>query len=75
MRKICAMTDFERITVNLTPKTAAALAAAMERDQLSKTEVVNRALRVYAFLAEAADTGQEVLVRNAAGETDRIKFF
>lgn len=46
--------DLTKLTVNLVPDAVEALAKAAELEQLSKTDVVNRALQLYAsILGEA----------------------
>lgn len=45
----------ERVTANLTPGTAEALKAAVELTGDSKTDVVNRAIRLYALAAQNGD--------------------
>ena len=42
--------SMERVTVNLTQKSADALREAVELTGDSKTDVINRALQVYAFI-------------------------
>lgn len=66
---------FERVTVNLAPAASGALehAAALTGD--SKTDTINRALQIYAMLADAVDRGAAVLVRYADGELERQRFF
>jgi hypothetical protein len=63
----------ERVTVNLTPNAAAARAAATTGD--SKTDVVNRAVQVYALLTAEVRAGGHVLVRHADGDQERYRLF
>lgn len=60
----------ERITVGLVPKTSDELQTLQDRTGLSKTDVVNRAITLYAFLDEQARTGYELLRRKADGTGD-----
>jgi len=56
--------DLTRLTVNLTARAVAALNAAAEIEQLSKTDTVNRALQAWAYLLHERAEGAEIhLVR------------
>jgi len=68
-----AAQDRERITVTLTPKAAAALGA-LCAGGLSKTDVVNHALQVHAFLEEQAAGGGELLIRQPDGTVREVRF-
>ena len=62
-----------RITVNLTPKAAEALERTAEREQLSKTDTVNRALQGWDFLTKLIETnGGSLLVVGPDGTAERI---
>ena len=63
----------ERITVTLTPKASAALAAACGPGR-GKTDVVNRALQAWAFLEEQAAAGCAVLIRQPDGTAAEVRF-
>ncbi|WP_218923750.1 hypothetical protein [Streptomyces sp. rh34] len=39
---------------------------------LSKTDSINRAVQVYAFLAQQMADGKEVLLRDENGDTERV---
>ncbi|WP_234370603.1 hypothetical protein [Streptomyces luridiscabiei] len=39
---------------------------------LSKTDVINRAVQVYAFIEERLHGGSDLLLRNQEGETERV---
>ena len=57
------MTEQTRLTVNLTPKSRAALGAAVLISEDTRTDVVNRALQFYAYiLAEWAEDKRLALV-------------
>jgi len=57
------MTEQTRLTVNLTPKSRAALGAAVLISEDTRTDVVNRALQFYTFLlAEQAEGKRLALV-------------
>jgi hypothetical protein len=65
----------ERVTVNLTPNAAAAPARAAATTGDSKTDVVNRAVQVYALLTAEVRAGGHVLVRHADGDQERYRLF
>lgn len=63
-----------RLTVNLIPRTAAALALAARVNGNSKTDTVNRALQVYAYLSSQVKAGDEVLLRDKRGNVKKVNF-
>jgi hypothetical protein len=66
----------ERITVNLTGRASRALDLATELTGDTKTDTVNRALQVYAYMEEITARGGSIYVREAAGtELERLKVF
>lgn len=62
----------ETITVTLISQAAEALNTTAEFLGLSRTDVINRALQMYAFFEFERATGTEILVRRA-GRTSRLK--
>lgn len=66
---------FERVTVNLSPASSAALDRAVDITGDSKTDTINRALQIYAMLADAVDDGGQVLIRYANGDMERQRLF
>jgi hypothetical protein len=66
---------FERVTVNLSPASSAALDRAVEITGDSKTDTINRALQIYAMLTDAVDDGGQVLIRYADGDVERQRLF
>lgn len=52
-----------RLTVNLIPRANKALILASEITGDSKTDTVNRALQVYAYLEHVISNGGEVMIR------------
>jgi hypothetical protein len=65
-----------RVTVNLTSRSAQALDQASELTGDSKTDTINRALQVYAYLEQVIQAGGDILVRESAGaEPQLIKMF
>jgi len=66
----------ERITVNLTGRASRALDLATEITGDTKTDTVNRALQVYAYLEQITARGGSIYVREAAeSELERLKMF
>lgn len=59
------MADFHEFgPVKLTDASMGALLASAARENLTKTDVVNRALRIYDLLTRHADEGDNVYVDN-----------
>ncbi|WP_340686377.1 hypothetical protein LCL61_08810 [Amycolatopsis coloradensis] len=67
----------ERVTVNLGPRASRALEKAVGLTGDSKTDTINRALQVYAYLEEVWANGGQVLIRNRPDndEVTVLKFF
>jgi hypothetical protein len=65
--------EFTKLTVNLINKAVEALDSAVVVTQLSKTDTVNRALQVYAFMIEEQEKGGQLLVREPDGTLSRIR--
>lgn len=63
-----------RLTVNLIPKTVAALDQVTALNQENKTDAVNRALQMYAWLSELAAAGGAVMVTAGDGTTREVRF-
>src|SRR5579859_2462023 len=64
----------ERITVNLTPRSSAALVLAVELSGDTKTDTINRALQIYAYLEQVIRDGGSVHVREQNGaELERLR--
>jgi hypothetical protein len=67
---------YERVTVNLTGRASRALEATTDITGDTKTDTINRALQVYAYLEEVAARGGSIYVREAEGsELERLKIF
>ncbi|MEV5569134.1 hypothetical protein AB0L06_03735 [Spirillospora sp. NPDC052269] len=65
----------ERVTVNLTAKGAAALTELMHLTGDTKTDVINRALGVYAYLENVIQQDGKVYVReNDNADLERVRF-
>ncbi|HUY50649.1 MAG TPA: hypothetical protein VMV92_33910 [Streptosporangiaceae bacterium] len=66
----------ERVTVNLTARSSRALEVATELTGETKTDTINRALQIYAFLEQVCAGGGSIYTRESAGaELERIKIF
>jgi hypothetical protein len=65
----------ERVTVNLTPRSAEALEGLTELTRESKTDSINRALQVYAYLQRVLADGGKLYIRdNDQAELERLRF-
>lgn len=64
----------ERVTVNLIPRAVRALEQAGRLTGDSKTDTINRALQVYAYLEEMWAKGAAVMVKDGDNVTE-LKFF
>jgi hypothetical protein len=63
----------ERITVSLIARVEEDLRRLQERTNLSKTDVVNRAITIYEFLDAQLRAGNDVIVRdNKTGESQVV---
>jgi hypothetical protein len=66
----------ERVTVNLTARASRALEIATGLTGETKTDAINRALQIYAFLEQVTADGGSVYAREAAdAEMERLKLF
>jgi hypothetical protein len=65
-------TDNERFTVTLIAAAAKAVGTLMQITGLSKTDVINRAVQVYAFLAQQMADGKEIFLRDEEGNLERV---
>jgi len=66
----------ERVTVNLTPRSVEALDSLVRLTGDTKTDTINKALQVYAYLQNLLNTGGALYVRDADGaEVERLRFF
>lgn len=66
------MPDLERLHVQLIPKSADALQRAIALERMSKTDIVNRAIQLYAFVAEQTTAGAEILIHHSDGSSERV---
>jgi hypothetical protein len=66
----------EKVTVNLTGRSVKALEEAVAVTGNSKTEVINKAVQIFAYILEHIDAGGAVYVREPGGkEAERIRIF
>lgn len=65
------MESHNRITVGLIPKAATELDQLVNDSGMTKTDLVNRALTLYAFITERIAAGDHILVRD--GETKEVE--
>ena len=59
--------DLERVTFNLTPKGSKSLQETHDLLGFNKTDVINRALTVYAYIELVRHNGGDILVRETPG--------
>ena len=70
-----AGTGLVRVTVNLTPRSMNALERLSAGAGESKTDAINKALQVYAYLQEVIDQeAATLLIRHANGDVERLRF-
>jgi hypothetical protein len=68
------MTSLTRLTVNLTPKSAASLDESATMEELSRTDIVNRALQLYTFFARQQREGATIYMKRPnEEELERIR--
>jgi hypothetical protein len=68
--------SLERVTVNLTPRTSEALEQLAQMTGDSKTDTINKALQVFAYLQELQRGGGAIYVREPdSKEQERLKIF
>ncbi len=66
----------EKITVNLTQRSQKALELAAELGQGHKTDTINKALQVHAYLLQVEASGGVIYVRETPdGEMMRVRIF
>lgn len=61
-----------KLTVNLTPRAEMALIVEAERNRDSRTDVINRALIIYADMMRLAGTGQAAVIVDTDGRHLRV---
>jgi hypothetical protein len=64
----------ERITVNLTPRSSSALDTAVHLTGDTKTDTINRAVQIYAYLERVIKDGGSIHIRAVEGaEVQRMQ--
>lgn len=64
---------YERLHVHLIEKASAALVAINQREGLSKTDAVNRAIQLYDLVRTEEANGAQLTLLRPDGALDRIK--
>jgi hypothetical protein len=65
--------QLERITVNFVPRASEALQQAVELTRDSKTDTLNRAIQLYAYVLKAQAGGQDLFIGDVKdGKLDKI---
>lgn len=68
-------TKLERLTVNLIPRASDAVQEGMDLTGHNKTDFINRAVQVYAYIADVMNSGGSVLIREpGSDELTQIMF-
>ncbi|GHA62243.1 hypothetical protein GCM10010372_72520 [Streptomyces tauricus] len=62
----------ERYSVTLVPPAVQAVAELTEATGLSKADVINRAVQIYAYLEAQRAQGREILLRDPQGVLERV---
>jgi len=62
----------ERITIGLIPKVIAELERLQLETGMSKTDLVNRAISLSAYVTEQTAAGKDLLLRDSSGEIERL---
>lgn len=67
------MAPESRITVSINRAADEALSRLTDGSGLTKTEVVNRAVTLYAYVTESQAAGNDLLLRTPGGEVERVR--
>jgi hypothetical protein len=68
--------ELERVTVNLVSKASRALQVVSELTGDTKTDSINRAIQIYAYLEDLTAQGGTIYIRQSDGdELQQLKFF
>lgn len=71
-----ASSESERVTVNLSPMTVMALSSVITSTGDTKTDTINKSLRLYAEIKEIIARGGAVYIREPGGtEVERVRIF
>ncbi len=63
-----------KISVSLTDEAAAAVTELADKKGLKTSEVIRRAIALAKFIQDEEEKGSTFLLRNAAGELERVRF-
>lgn len=63
-----------RLSINMNDETAVALRSLMEKRGATATEIIRRAVSVYAFVEEAVGQGKEFQLRDQHDRVERLTF-
>lgn len=66
------MSELYRITLNLTPKGAHALAEASELNEETRTASINRAVQIYDLLTREVAQGSKLIIQRADGTVSEL---
>jgi hypothetical protein len=61
-----------RLSVNINNETAEAIRRSQERNKTTATDVIRRAVSVYAFLHAAQENGQEIQTEDGRGRRTKV---
>lgn len=64
-----------KVTLNLLPRTVKALDELSDRTGDTKTECINRAVQIYAWIRECIDGGDRVTLNDRDGSVREIRIF
>lgn len=64
--------SIDRVTVSLIPRAAAELADLQQKTGISRTDLINRAISLYAFIAKHGEAGRELALHDPHSDTTRI---
>ncbi|MFD0001780.1 hypothetical protein ACFVJ4_05060 [Streptomyces sp. NPDC127178] len=62
----------ERYSVTLVPPAVEAIAALIDSTGLSKADVINRAVQIYAYLDSQKQGGADLLLRQTDGSQEKL---
>ncbi len=68
------METANRLTVGLNSDAVVAMEQLQQRTSLNKADIINRAVQIYDFLDEQTRQGHQLLLRDEAGEVERVRF-
>lgn len=70
---VVLMTEvYRRLTTNLTRRSSEALTYLHETEEMSKTDVINRALQLYQFTVQSRERGENLAVVKSDGSVMKL---